>query len=49
MTCDNCKKLKRDLLKALKLAHDLEAGIGWYNVEPSVNKLHKLRMKYKQT
>lgn len=37
----------RDLIKALKLAQALEAGIGWYDVSEEKKELAELYEKYK--
>lgn len=36
----------RDLIRALTLAFDLEAGISWYDVSDTKKELNALRYKY---
>ncbi len=42
----NAEEIHRDLVRALELAADLSAGVGWYDVEDTRKELTALRYKY---
>ena len=42
----SAEETHRDLIRALELAADLSAGVGWYDVEDTRKELNALRCKY---
>lgn len=42
----SAEETHRDVVRALELAFDLEAGISWYDVTETKRELHALMAKY---